>query len=148
MALGDVAGHVDPAEEEWHPARILALERGEAVAGLLEADAKLLRQSVDIVPHRARGAAEAAIGHQQGARRVIAQADEEELPAGGAAQLGAFDHGGDLVLQRQRGKLVSKLEAAGFGGLAGIDGQVAHLGIVGAQARLPGIDQRDRQRAF
>ena len=65
MALGDVARHVDPAEEERHPLCIFALQGGEAVAGLLEAGAESLGQSVDIVAHAARFLAKPAIGHQQ-----------------------------------------------------------------------------------
>ena len=148
MALGDVAGHVDPAEEERHPARILALQGGEAVAGLFKADAELLGQPVNIVAHGPRRAAKAAIGHQQGPGGIIAQADEQQLAAGRAAQRRAFDHGGNLVLQGQGGQLVCQLEPPGLNRLAGIDRQVAHFRVIGPQPRLPRIDQRNGQRAL
>lgn len=77
MALGDVAGHVDPAEEEWHPARVLALQCGEPVAGLLEADPEMLCQPVDIVAHTPRLGAKSLVGHQQRARRIVAQPHEQ-----------------------------------------------------------------------
>jgi hypothetical protein len=114
MALGDIASHVDPAEEERHPAGVLALQRRETVAGLLKAHTKLLRQPVDIVANGPRGAAEAAVGHEQRARRVIAQADEQQLTTGRAAQFGAFDHGGNLVFEGEGGELVGELETASF----------------------------------
>ena len=79
MALGDIAGHVDPAEVERHAAHVLALQRGQPVAGLLETGAEQLGQPVDVVAHRPRFGAETAIGHQQRAGRIIAQANEQQL---------------------------------------------------------------------
>ena len=79
MALGDVARHVHPAEEKRHPARTLALEGREPVAGLFEAGTENLRKPVDIVTNFARGAAEVLVRHQQRPGGVIAEADEQQL---------------------------------------------------------------------
>jgi hypothetical protein len=63
-----------------------ALERGEAVAGLLEAHPEALAQAIDVVAHRVRGGAEAAIGHQQRAGGIIGEADAEQFARGGGAR--------------------------------------------------------------
>lgn len=86
MALGDVAGHVDPAEEEGQPLRARALERREPVAGLFEAHAETLAQPVDIVADVAGGVPERAIGHQQRAGGIVGEADAEQLARGGEAR--------------------------------------------------------------
>ncbi len=54
MPLGDVARHVDAAEEEGDAERAGALERREPMARLLEAGAEALAQPIDIVADLAR----------------------------------------------------------------------------------------------
>ena len=58
-SLGDVAGIVDAQHEERHAARIGPLQRGQAMADLLEAGIEALRQHVHVVAQRLRGGVEA-----------------------------------------------------------------------------------------
>ena len=75
VPLGDVAGHVDPAEKEGDATQAGSLQRRQAVTGLFETDAEGAGEPVDIMPHRPRGFPESGIGHQQRAGGVIAKAD-------------------------------------------------------------------------
>src|SRR3546814_10842460 len=75
VPLGDVARHVDAAEEHRNAARAGALERREPVARLFEADAILHPQPVDVVPHRPRAGTEGGIRHQHRARGIVREPD-------------------------------------------------------------------------
>ena len=67
--LGDIAGRIDAQEEERHPARARPLQRRQAVAGLLEADAEPRRQRLDIVAQVARRPRRTARRASAGRRR-------------------------------------------------------------------------------
>lgn len=75
VPLGDIARHIDTAEEHRDAARAGTLEGREAVASLFEADPIVHPQPVDIVAHRAGAGAERGIGHQHRAGGVVGEAD-------------------------------------------------------------------------
>src|SRR3546814_21180554 len=65
--------------EEGDAPRPRPLERGEAVADLLEAHAETLGEPLHVMPFGNGRLGEAAIGHQQCAGRVIGEADAQKL---------------------------------------------------------------------
>ena len=70
----------------------------------------------------------------------------EQLTRRGSAQRRSLDHCRDLARERKRGELVRELEAARFGGLRGIENQMAHRRVEFAQDLRLLIDDRDAER--
>ncbi|MPL99021.1 hypothetical protein SDC9_45234 [bioreactor metagenome] len=124
LPFRDIAGAVDPDEEERHAAGLRPLQCREPVAGGLEADAEAARQQLDVIALGLGRLDEGAIGQDQRAGEVIRQADAQQ-----AARLVAF-HAGlagepvDLGALFQKGDLRRDLEGALTGAQPG--GQVQH----------------------
>ena len=78
VALGDVAGMIDPDHEERHALRTRLLQGGQPVADLLEAGLETLHQDLDVVAQRRRRPVERLIGHQDRAGEIVGQADTAE----------------------------------------------------------------------
>jgi hypothetical protein len=145
MPFGDIAGHIDAAEKERDTALAWALQGGEAMAGLFKADAKLLPQTVNVMPHLPRPLSKASIGHEEGTGRIVGEADEQQLPCPGAAEVAGFNDALDDAIEGESGQLVGQLETAALSGLALIDHQMPHRRVIISQALAILIDQRDRQ---
>ena len=95
VPLGDVPGHVDAAEEEGDAAQPRPLQRREAVAGLLEADAESAGEPVYVVTFRENTAGQRYEAEEFAKLRaagaepriiVFARADREGLAQSTAAE--------------------------------------------------------------
>ena len=79
IALGDVAGRVDPQHEEGHAARARPAQGRQPVGDLLDVGAIFAAQPVDRVAILLGAGEEAAVGHHDRARGVIGEAHVEQL---------------------------------------------------------------------
>uniref|UniRef100_UPI00311E46C1 hypothetical protein n=1 Tax=Thauera sp. SDU_THAU2 TaxID=3136633 RepID=UPI00311E46C1 len=116
LALGNVAGAIHPHEEERHAARIRPLQRRQAVADGLEADAEAPAEAVDVVAQLLRRGQEAAVGQHQCAGEVVGQADARQHPGLVAAERRLGGDAVDVLPRLQKSELGRHLESllAGF----------------------------------
>mgnify|MGYP001544256388 CR=1 FL=1 len=109
LALGNVAGAVDPHEEERNTPRIGPLHRREPVAHGFEAHAEMLTEQADVVAQCLRFGQEAAIREQQGAGEVAGETDAGQCAGFVAAEAlmvcERFDQVGGVQPRDLRGEL-------------------------------------------
>ena len=112
MALGDVSGHVHAGKIEWHAAPAGALQRGQAVADLFETGIKAFAHLVHVVAQFTRGLQKAAIGHQDGPRRIVGQTDPADIGSRSQLEIGPCQFFLDQIGKTDQRQLVRHLETA------------------------------------
>ena len=86
----DIAGVVDPDEEERYSAGTGSAERGQAVADLLEAGAKTALQDLDVVTQGLGGVEKAPVGHHDAGREVVGERQPAEALDLRTREIGPF----------------------------------------------------------
>ena len=81
VALGNVPGRIQPHHEERHASRARASQRGQALGGLLVADAEARPNPLNVVATGLHGAEERLVGHHDRRGEIAVEKHLQELPA-------------------------------------------------------------------
>ena len=133
MALGDVAGLVDPGEEERHALLARPLQGRKPVRHLLDTSRKAISQQHQIVAQFPRGGRERAIGQQRSAGEIIGKPDAANAGGVGGAEAGVLDDPGHGCVMLDQRDLAGNLKGLRGGRRARIEPEHAGDRIETAQ---------------